>query len=171
MARRHDSLIPLSHQHQHALALAVTIRRRFGLKSDSASWQNTMAEKVAESYGAELRGHFEVEEDILFPEMERYLGKLELSQELLQDHVKLREYVKSIEPEPRLTANVPQPANVGLLLDEFSNLLERHVRKEERRLFAEFEAKMPDEEALRVGREIESRLVKACPGFRRPDES
>ncbi len=129
-----------------------------------------MAARVAEGYDAELRGHFAVEEDILFPEMERYLGKLDLIQELLQDHVKLREYVKRIESEPRLTSNVLQPANVGLLLlDEFSNLLETHVRKEERRLFAEFEAKMPDEEALRVGREIESRLVKACPGFRRQD--
>ncbi len=57
----------------------------------------------------------------------------------------------------------PGPPRYRDALDEFSALLERHVRKEERQLFVEFEQRMPAEEAVKVGREIEARLIKACP--------
>lgn len=152
MARRHDSLIPLSHQHQHALALAVIIRRRFGIEKGETLWRQEHVEKIQKAWKAELKGHFEVEEGLLFPEMERYLGKIRLVEELLRDHASLRGLIKLLESSPE----VP-------LLDGFSALLESHVHKEERELFAEFEKKMPPEEARKLGKEIEARLSKACP--------
>jgi len=165
MSRRHDSLIPLSHQHQHALALAVIIRRRFGMTTDPMMWQNEMIEKVAKAYQAELRGHFEVEEEVLFPEMERHLGRLELVGELRGEHNALRDFVIRLEACPRV-AHAIEPAPIRMmLLDEFSNLLEAHVHKEERELFAEFEKKMPADEAVRLGKEIEARLARVCPGL------
>jgi hemerythrin-like domain-containing protein len=163
MPRRHDSLIPLSHQHQHALALAVIIRRRFGMLSDPMEWQNRMIERALKAYEAELRGHFEVEEEVLFPQMERYLGPLDLVGELRNEHAALRECIKRLADCPRVTGVIePSPLRL-MLLDEFSLLLERHVRKEERQLFVEFEKRMPADEALKLGREIESRLARACP--------
>jgi hemerythrin-like domain-containing protein len=165
VSRRHESLIPLSHQHQHALALAVIIRRRFGMTTDPMTWQNEMIEKVAKAYQAELRGHFEVEEEVLFPEMERHLGRLELVGELRSEHISLRDFVIRLEACPRVAhAMEPDPIRM-MLLDEFSSLLEGHVRKEERELFAEFEKKMPAVEALKIGKEIETRLAKVCPGL------
>jgi hemerythrin-like domain-containing protein len=152
MPRRHDSLIPLSHQHQHALALAVIIRRRFGIEKGTAAWLEDQYGKVQKAYAAELNGHFEVEESVLFPAMERNLGKLDLVAELLDEHLNLHNLVKLLKTEPSFDR-----------LDELSQLLERHVRKEERRLFAEFEKRMPAAEAHRLGREIESRLRQACP--------
>lgn len=154
MARRHDSLIPLSHQHQHALALTVIIRRRFGIEKGEPVWRQEQVEKIQKAWKAELKGHFEVEEGLLFPEMERYLGKIKLVEELLRDHTSLRGLIKLLESSSEFP-----------LLDGFSALLESHVHKEERELFAEFEKKMPAAEALRLGREIESRLVKACPNL------
>lgn len=152
MARRHQSLIALSHQHQHALALALIIRRRFGIEKGETRWHEEIVEKIEGTYKAELKAHFEVEESVLFPEMERQLGKLELVAELVRDHANLRALVK-------------QCAGTGgtETLDEFSALLEAHVRKEERRLFPEFEKRMPADEAFKIGQEIESRLLKVCP--------
>jgi iron-sulfur cluster repair protein YtfE (RIC family) len=154
VSRRHDSLIPLSHQHQHALALAVIIRRRFGIEKGEDAWLEEMLAKTQSAYRGELVGHFEVEEAILFPEMERNLGKLDLIAELLDDHQKIHVIVKGLETNPALSG-----------LDELSALLEAHVHKEERRLFAEFEARMPADEALKIGREIDARLKKVCPGI------
>lgn len=151
MARRHESLIPLSRQHQHALALALIIRRRDGLEKGQASWLEETAARIRSAYTVELAGHFEVEEAVLFPGMECYLGKFELAAELVEEHRTLRGLVQRIETAP-----------TALLFDDFSARLDAHVRKEERRLFVEFEKRMPAEEALKVGREIESRLVKAC---------
>jgi len=154
MSRRHDSLIPLSHQHQHALALAVIIRRRFGLEGDEAPWRESQAEKIQKAWLAELKGHFEVEEGLLFPEMERYLGKLRLVEELRRDHLSLHGLVNLLE------SSFEYP-----LLDGFGALLESHVHKEEKELFAEFEKKMPADKALRLGTEIEARLARACPNL------
>jgi hemerythrin-like domain-containing protein len=156
MGRRHDSLIPLSRQHQHALALAVIIRRRFGMEEEEEIWRKVIVDNIQQAYKNELAGHFDVEEAVLFPEMRRYLGEIPLVQELLRDHAAVRELVKQLGPASAIAA-----------LDEFSSLLEAHVRKEERRLFPEFEKKMPAAEASRVGREIEARLAKVCPGFLR----
>ena len=152
MARRHDSLIPLSHQHQHALALVVIIRRRFGIEKGEPLWRQEHVEKIQKAWKAELKGHFEVEEGLLFPEMQRYLGKIRLVEELLRDHASLHGLVKLLESSSEFP-----------LLDGFSALLESHVHKEERELFAEFEKKMPADEALRLGKEIDVRLAKVCP--------
>lgn len=151
MARRHDSLIPLSHQHQHALALAVIIRRRFGMEKGVDPWRKEVAAKIQNAWRVELGGHFQVEESILFPEMERHLGKLHLVEELLRDHRSLQGLIHLMEGSPEFP-----------LLDGFSALLSNHIHKEERELFTEFEKRMPAEEALRVGREIDARLAKAC---------
>lgn len=153
MSRRHDSLIPLSQQHQHALAAAVTIRRRFGQEPrKEAAWCEEMAMRIGELYTDELSGHFEVEESVLFRQMERYLGELPLVGELRSEHLLLGRLVRGLEEIPVLAA-----------LDEFAMCLELHVHKEERQLFAEFEQRMPEEAALRLGHEIEARLAKVCP--------
>ena len=60
MARRHATLIPLSHQHQHALALVVIIRRRFGIEKGEKIWREEQVGKIQKAWKAELKGHFEV---------------------------------------------------------------------------------------------------------------
>jgi hemerythrin-like domain-containing protein len=152
MARRHESLIPLSRQHNHALVLALTIRRRDGIEKGEGKWLEETAARVQRAYAAELRGHFEVEEALLFPDMERCLGRLKLVRELVEEHQALRGLVGSAQDVPTVS-----------LFDDFAARLDAHVHKEERRLFMEFEKRMPPEEAVKLGREIESRLIKACP--------
>ena len=154
MARRHDSLIPLPRQHNHALILALLIRRRDGIERGEAAWLNETATRIQKAYVAELHGHFEVEEEVLFPAMERYLGRLTLVGELVEEHKTLRGTVQQIEAASAVT-----------LFDDFAARLDAHVHKEERQLFVEFEKRMPADEALKLGREIDARLLKACPGL------
>ncbi len=132
----------------------MIIHRRFGVEKGQNAWLEEMLAKTQNAYRAELIGHFEVEESVLFPAMERNLGKLDLVADLLDDHQKIHVIVKGLETHPALSG-----------LDELSALLEAHVHKEERRLFAEFEARMPADEALKIGREIDARLKKVCPGI------
>jgi iron-sulfur cluster repair protein YtfE (RIC family) len=151
MARRHATLIPLSQQHQHALALAVIIRRRFGIEKGEKAWREEQVEIIQKAWKAELKGHFEVEEGLLFPEMERYLGKIRLVEELLRDHRSIHGLIKLLGASSEYS-----------LLDGFGALLESHVHKEERVLFAEFEKRMPAEEARKLGAEIGLRLGRVC---------
>ncbi len=153
MARRHESLIPLSRQHHHALALALVIRRRDGIEKGEPAWIEETVGKIQRAYATELAGHFDVEETILFPAMEHHLGRLELVQDLRHEHLLLRDLVRRLEGAAAQVST----------LDEFWALLDRHVWKEERQLFAEFEKRMPAEEARKLGREIEARLIKVCP--------
>lgn len=152
MARRHQSLIPLSRQHNHALILALTIRRRDGIEKGEPAWLEETEARIRQAYAAEIKGHFEVEEAVLFPDMQRYLGQLKLVRELLDEHEILRGLIASAGSAPAIS-----------LFDDFAARLDAHVHKEERRLFVEFEKRMPPEEARKVGREIEARLTKACP--------
>jgi hemerythrin-like domain-containing protein len=136
------------------LALAVIIRRRFGIEKGERAWREEQVEKIQQAWNAELKGHFDVEEGLLFPEMEHYLGKIRLVEELLRDHASLHGLIELLEASSDYA-----------LLDGFGALLESHVHKEERQLFAEFEKKMPPEEARKLGTEIEARLRKACPNL------
>lgn len=154
MARRHESLIPLSRQHNHALILALLIRRRDGTEKGEARWLDETAARIQSAYTAEMAGHFQVEETVLFPDMERYLGRLKLVHELIEEHKTLRGLVQIIKTTPAVE-----------LFDDFSARLDAHVRKEERRLFMQFEKRMPAAEALKLGREIDARLLKVCPGY------
>ncbi len=156
MGRRHESLIPLSRQHHHALVLAFVIRRRDGLQRGEAAWLEETAARVRDAYADEMAGHFETEEVVLFPEMERYLGKLDLVAELCDEHRVIRGMIETAAGAPSIQ-----------LFDDFAARLDAHVHKEEQGLFAEFEARMPAAEALKLGREIEARLTQSCPRFAR----
>jgi iron-sulfur cluster repair protein YtfE (RIC family) len=149
MSRRHDSLIPLSHQHQHALAFALTIKRRIGMEKGEPAWFDLMVVKLKEIFANELNFHFAAEEQVLFAEMERHLGKLHIVDELVAEHQELRKLAAQFQTSPSFYR-----------LSSFAELLEAHIRKEERVLFTEFESRMPEEEARRLQPLIEARLCQ-----------
>lgn len=136
---RHPSLVPLSHQHQHALALCVLIER--GLQS-----ADELARKTADLFELEIRNHFDIEERILFPTIRDALGSLPLIDELRADHRRLAALVEGL----------PQT------LAEFGATLSAHIRREERELFEEVQARLPTETLARLGEAIQSEVVRVC---------
>ena len=96
-------------------------------------------------YAAELDSHFRAEEEILFPEMRTRLpDSRPLIDELVRDHETIRRGLPQLEAGTAL----------GKLIFDLGDLLERHIRREERELFPLFEQHAGEMGADKIGAEI-----------------
>ncbi|MGZ8532014.1 MAG: hemerythrin domain-containing protein, partial [Candidatus Binatia bacterium] len=133
------------------LALALRCRKQ-GLgqiKPMGGEGLRARATEVLEFYRANLVAHFKAEEEVLFPLMrERVAGCAELLDQLIKDHEQLRRAMAQLE------------AGTGLakLIFDLGDLLERHIRKEERELFPLFEADVDPVEADAMGAKLKELL-------------
>jgi hemerythrin-like domain-containing protein len=144
---RHPSLIPLSHDHHHGLALALRCRKQAlgRIKPLGIQGLKERAQELKEFFGASLAPHFRAEEDELFPFMRSSIPESEpLIGELLSEHAQLRDWLARLEDEKHLAK----------VLFEAADLLERHIRREERELFPLFEARAAPGDAELVGNKI-----------------
>ncbi len=148
MAKRHPSLAPLSHDHHHALALAIRCRKHgLGqLKPGDPEAVKGLAIEVKNFFRQSLKPHFEAEEKVLFP-----LIKLHSSDDgeslisaLLSDHERIGATITALEKESALSKT----------LFDLGDLLDRHIRQEERVLFPIFEQAVPDGPAEQAGLEL-----------------
>ena len=158
MPKRHSALIPLSHDHHHGLALALRCRKH-ALGQLNPGDRVSMAACVAEAsrfFNENLTPHFEAEETILFP--------------LMAAHEECRELVSQLEDEHRefrkMVTRSAEGSDPRKFLFDFGDLLEQHIRAEERRLFAAFEILLPEVEAEGAGREIKRLLDAGKPASR-----
>ena len=160
MARRHAALIPLSHDHHQGLALALRCRKHAlgQLNPGDAASLEACAAEASRFFGESLTPHFEAEEKVLFPLMAEYRESRDLVAELRDEH---REF-------HRLLARAGDPRGLRKFLFDFGDLLERHIRSEERGLFPAFEKLVPQEEADRAGRELRQTLEGSRGASRDP---
>ena len=87
MARRHESLIPLSHEHHDALLLAWRLRTGDLSKREP----ELRAKHVSAFFDYRLINHLKLEEELLFPAIAPVLGvEASLIDLLLGDHRELR---------------------------------------------------------------------------------
>lgn len=148
---RNPNLIPLSHDHHHGLALALRCRKQ-GLgqiKPMGAEGLRLRAQEFLEFYRANLVAHFKAEEELLFPVMRQQVaGCAAMLDELIKDHEQLRHAMTQLE------------AGTGLakLIFDLGDLLERHIRREERELFPLFEAQVDAAQAEELGAKLQERL-------------
>jgi len=145
---RDKNLIPLSHQHQRALALCVRIDRASPIAgADVDAWQ----QEIAQLFRTEISAHFTAEEQIVFPAAGRFSKLSALIEDLIADHVALRQYMES--------------AGTGGLsaheLAAFGQRLSAHIRKEERQLFESLQKLLSAEELASLGQELATALKDA----------
>jgi hemerythrin-like domain-containing protein len=149
---RDKSLIPLSHQHQRALALCVRIDRAQPIPGgDIQEWQA----EIGQHFEQEIKIHFTVEEDVLFPAARQFRELTSLVDELIADHDLLRESF--------LQAQAGTMSGGSLVV--FAQQLSGHIRKEERQLFERMQQLMNAEELAALGTRLEAALkdaVKSC---------
>jgi iron-sulfur cluster repair protein YtfE (RIC family) len=148
---RHPSLVLLSHDHHHGLALALRCRKQAlgQLKPMGAAGLRERAKEFVDFYRMNLIAHFRAEEEILFPLIRAAVpGSAALLDELLGQHEHLRQAV------PKLEAG----SGLAKLIFDVGDLLERHIRKEERELFPLFEAHVDAARAASVGAELKQIL-------------
>jgi hemerythrin-like domain-containing protein len=149
---RDKSLIPLSHQHQRALALCVRIDRAQPIpEGDLQAWQA----EIEQHFEQEIKIHFAVEENLLFPAACQFKELTPLLDELIADHDLLRESF--------LQAKAGTMSGDSVLA--FAQQLSAHIRKEERQLFERMQQLMNAEELAALGTRLEVALkdaVKSC---------
>jgi hemerythrin-like domain-containing protein len=147
---RDPALIPLSRQHQHGLALCVMTRR--ALRADgSAENVRKLSERIVDHFEIELTNHFAVEEQLLFPMIERELGGTSAVVELIADHRDLERMAGAMRTAPKAD-----------LLEQFCDLLRRHIRREENDLFEDIQRRLPKETLAAAGKEIDARVIRVC---------
>jgi hemerythrin-like domain-containing protein len=143
MARRHESLIPLSHEHHDALLLGW----RLGTGDLSKREPELRAKHVSAFFEYRLIRHLKVEEELLFPACRAVLGvEASLIDLLLSDHRELRAKAAAIK------------AGAHDQVDSFCVLLERHIRTEERQLFVQAQNRLKPAEMAELGRQIKAQL-------------
>jgi hemerythrin-like domain-containing protein len=146
---RDPSLIPLSHQHHNALALCALTRRSLAAGPTPGNVAK-LARRAMERCELELANHFEIEEQVLFPEC----GPMPLIALLVAEHRMIEGLVAQLRTAPTET-----------LLEQFCARLSAHIRREENELFEEIQRILPREALDRAGSEIDRRAVRApCPG-------
>lgn len=131
--KRDPSLIPLSHDHHHALVRVFEIRQaiRAGASLEA------QCKQTLDYHRHELAPHFRAEEEVLVPVLRRSLGDETSVRRLIDDHRALEHHIAAVgSGSDSLTA--------------FADLLEAHVRFEERELFAAYQECVPTAERAEV---------------------
>lgn len=137
---RDPSLIPLSRDHHNALALCVFTRR--ALAADGAAGNVALqARRILEQFESEIRDHFEFEEQVLFPPLAPLPSVHGLVAELTMEHRRIVSIVESLRSKSDRS-----------VIQEFCELLQQHIHKEERLLFEEVQRLLSREQLDEIGR-------------------
>jgi quercetin dioxygenase-like cupin family protein/hemerythrin-like domain-containing protein len=136
--KRHPSLVPLSHDHHHALVEARRLRRA----ADGLDAERLAAlAHFLRFFSTETVGHFRAEEEQLFPALAGQEGEAEtLLVQALLEHQRLHALAG------RLERGLAAGGADGPSMRELAELLEAHVRLEERRLFPLIQEVVPQQE-------------------------
>ncbi|MGH9670226.1 MAG: hemerythrin domain-containing protein [Terriglobales bacterium] len=142
--KRDANLVPLSRQHFRALVLCMRIHRKRARPS-------LLQREMLVLYAEDVRFHFQAEEKFLFPAARRLALAEPLVRELQDEHKRLR----------HVFAAARRRALKSEELTRFADLLEGHIRKEERRLFEECQKRMSAEEMSSLGTRMLAYLRRA----------
>jgi iron-sulfur cluster repair protein YtfE (RIC family) len=144
---RHPSLIALSHDHHHGLALALRCRKQAlgQIKPMGAAGLRERAEEVLAFYTSNLIAHFRAEEELLFPLIRSIAPQSEpMIKNLTREHNEIHQAVAQLKTGDSLAK----------LIFDLGDLLERHIRREERELFPLFEQNVTATQADLIGGEL-----------------
>jgi hemerythrin-like domain-containing protein len=125
--RRVPELRDLSDDHHTGLVLARRCRQAGRLRSSSSP--ETVWEQVLEAFSRHLEPHFRIEEQHLLPGLEA-IGEASLARRIREDHAALRAFRES---------GAPGWASI----ERFGELLEAHIRFEEREVFETTQDRLP----------------------------
>jgi hemerythrin-like domain-containing protein len=142
--KRHPALIPLSRDHHDGLVQAVRLRRA-AADGDASAWLAAAGEFV-EFFRNEERVHLRDEEEELFPLFLRHVRSQPAPlREARVQHVQLEGFARKLEIA--VAAGIVDRET----LDAAGELLDAHIRLEERQLFPLIEELVPDDELRRLG--------------------
>jgi hemerythrin-like domain-containing protein len=133
--KRSEALVPLGHDHHVALEAALRLRRATAADLDEAVGR--FREFWAEH---ERRRHFEIEEELLLPALEGDADWDDMARRVRFEHGQIRAAAEAL-------STVEDARALGELLND-------HVRFEERRLFEYLEERLSRARLSELGAEI-----------------
>ena len=144
---RHSSLIPLSHDHHHGLALALRCRKQAlgQIKPMGLAGLRERAQEFRRFFACNLIRHFRAEEEALFPRLREQVPE---SQSIIDQLTREHEAIRSAMPQ------LNGDSGLGKIIFDLGDLLERHIRREERELFPLLEKQLGAQEAEEIGKAI-----------------
>ena len=149
--KRHVQLQPLSRQHHNGLLMAMLLTK--GLKKNGSA--EVMRDFISSGWRDELKEHFEMEESVLIPALEKKSFDSALTRQLLEEHRKLRLLIqKAIDHSA--TAND---------ISDFASLLEKHIRFEEKIYFPLAEKALIETELIQIGSLLREDRSKNCMNY------
>jgi len=135
--KRHSALINLSREHHAALILAQILKKDGPNFKDLPTDDEGKRNYTISFYKTDLAKHFQFEEEILFPFVDKQSDLLkDQTAQLISEHKKLKSLIQKL-----LTHG-----NVETTLDRIGMLLEKHIRFEERVYFQKVQEIFPDSE-------------------------
>lgn len=149
--RRSRQLKPLSSEHHQALLIAFQLKMGLAGHPESAGAPKDLPGLLglARRFDEQVfRTHSRTEEDVL--------GQHLTGDDLRRLGAEHAELVRLLD-----TARTARPQELRAALGAFADLLERHVRWEERELFPYAEGHVDEETLATIGGELERRLVLA----------
>ncbi len=142
--KRHPALIPLSRDHHNGLVQAVRLRR--AAACGDASARLVAAMEFVEFFRNEERVHLRDEEEELFPLLLRHVPSQPAPlREARVQHVQLEGLARKLDIA--VAAGVVDRETLAAA----GELLDVHIRLEERQLFPLIEELVPDDELWSVG--------------------
>jgi len=133
--KRHKSIIPLSKDHHLGLLCSWKIRQ--GIRRNIP--QDRIKAYILYFWQTHLTEHFDEEERFLFNKVQD-----PLNQQAITEHEQLRSLVDEIARSASLQN-----------INAFADLLEKHIRFEERVLFPYLETILPEEQLQSIGEQLE----------------
>ncbi|HSN92615.1 MAG TPA: hemerythrin domain-containing protein [Anaeromyxobacteraceae bacterium] len=149
--KRTRELKPLTSEHHQALLVAFQLKKGLAGHAETAGAPKDLPGLLALARRFEervLRAHGQAEEEVLG----RHLAPEDMRR-LVAEHGEMRRLVES--------ARGAKGSELRSALGAFADLLERHVRWEERELFPAAEGLVDAETLAVIGGELERRLVLA----------
>ncbi|ULQ57539.1 hemerythrin domain-containing protein [Flavihumibacter rivuli] len=130
--QRAQSLQPLSRQHKGALMACLLIKKGVSKQAPVA----VMKDFLLQTWEMDIAPHMQEEEHTLIPFMKSYNDQQPLADAILRDHELLRLGFAHLRQEG---------VSVGLI-ESLANLLEQHIRFEERTVFQSLQSHLNEEQ-------------------------
>lgn len=134
--KRHNSLIPLTHDHHHALAQVRTLLLSAGQSNEE---RKRKANDFVVFFETETRTHFREEEEVVFPPVVDEAEAEPILARVMLQHLHIHALVHTLRSE--LEGGTPSAG----ALSSVANKIEEHIRFEEKTVFPLIERLLPEE--------------------------
>lgn len=140
--KRHESIVILSREHHFGLLFCWKLRQ--GIKKDIPA--ERMQPYVSYFWKEHLQSHFEEEEIILFANVQDDLVK-----QAMAEHLQISQAIKSITESQNVSVES---------LRQLADMLDNHIRFEERVLFPHLEQTLTANQLSELGKQLSPTVEK-----------